>query len=575
MSEQTNRLDYHPPPPKVRWSIGDWVWFIAKNIIGWALMLSAGPIGVLLPGPGGLPLFLIGFGLITFPRKRHMTARVIRGMPVSRESTAYRWFVGVFSILAPAALLSFLTRRWILLSEIREVTTDPAKIREYIWSWSILVAIVYLSCVILLWVFGLRGVDVINLGLRLVAKARRKVRPWLRRHGFDLLPPRRRRRLRRGTAEDHEPDHEILEIHERHQHRLRVVWHASKPWLRRIGGMAVTVLIFFWMFKPVTEHWDDVKGPLSRIDWLRFLLAAILFGAFLFIFRVVSWWRILSGLGHDIPLPPATRIWSTSELARYLPGSIWQVIGRVYLAKPYGVSAPVCSASQILELGVFLLANLIVAIACFLWLGTKINPSLRPLLYTCMAIVPVLVYLLHPNVFYAILNRILRKLGREEQTDRLKKRDLFGLGAWMIVGLLWQSAAIYFLLSEPLGLWPSKWWVVAGAYCLAWSAGFLAFWAPGGLGVREAIFVVALEIALPEKVLSQWQDPEARRVFLAFLGVLLRLWATTGELMLAGLAYAWDYRGAMNQPDAPGRVREPSRIASAPAEPVASVGQSA
>src|SRR5688572_9386289 len=145
MAEPIHRPDHHPPTPPVRWSVGDWVWFVAKNIIGWALVLSAGPIGMLLPGPGGLPLFLIGFALVSLPGKRHATARIIRGRPVSRDSTAYRWFVGVFSILAPAAVLSFLTRRWILLSEIREVTNDPTKIREFIWSWSILVAIVYLD----------------------------------------------------------------------------------------------------------------------------------------------------------------------------------------------------------------------------------------------------------------------------------------------------------------------------------------------------------------------------------------------------------------------------------------------
>ena len=41
--------------------------------------------------------------------------------------------------------------------------------------------------------------------------------------------------------------------------------------------------------------------------------------------------------------------------------------------------------------------------------------------------------------------------------------------------------------------------------------------------------------------------------FLAFLSVLLRLWATAGELLLTGVAYVFDYRGAMNRPDAPGR----------------------
>ena len=47
--------------------------------------------------------------------------------------------------------------------------------------------------------------------------------------------------------------------------------------------------------------------------------------------------------------------------AEYVPGVIWQVAGRAYLAKPYGVSKTVCAfaASQILELTIFLLANIL------------------------------------------------------------------------------------------------------------------------------------------------------------------------------------------------------------------------
>src|SRR2546423_11001252 len=59
-----------------RWGIKDWVWFLVNNIIGWVLILLAWPVGLALPGPGGLPMFLIGFALITFPGKRHLTARV-------------------------------------------------------------------------------------------------------------------------------------------------------------------------------------------------------------------------------------------------------------------------------------------------------------------------------------------------------------------------------------------------------------------------------------------------------------------------------------------------------------------
>src|SRR3712207_1367483 len=70
-----------------------WGWFVLKNILGWVLILGAFPLGALIPGPGGIPLFLIGFGLITFPGKRHFTARLMRGIPVTRDSRLFAFAI--------------------------------------------------------------------------------------------------------------------------------------------------------------------------------------------------------------------------------------------------------------------------------------------------------------------------------------------------------------------------------------------------------------------------------------------------------------------------------------------------
>jgi hypothetical protein len=43
--------------------------------------------------------------------------------------------------------------------------------------------------------------------------------------------------------------------------------------------------------------------------------------------------------------------------------------------------------------------------------------------------------------------------------------------------------------------------------------------------------------------------------------------------MLASLAYAWDYRGAMNKADAPGRVTPQAEVANMPPSRVASMSE--
>ena len=67
------------------------------------------------------------------------------------------------------------------------------------------------------------------------------------------------------------------------------------------------------------------------MSWSRVALASVMFSMFLFVFRALAWRRILIGFGHRLPIPAATRIWATSEMARYLPGVIWQVVGRAGL----------------------------------------------------------------------------------------------------------------------------------------------------------------------------------------------------------------------------------------------------
>src|SRR3954469_22335610 len=92
------------------------------------------------------------------------------------------------------------------------------------------------------------------------------------------------------------------------------------PWLKRALGVVITLAIFAWMLKPVVREWDQVGERVKSINWGLFAVASLMFAGFLFVFRVTSWRTILAVFDYRLPVAPATRIWSTSELARYLPG---------------------------------------------------------------------------------------------------------------------------------------------------------------------------------------------------------------------------------------------------------------
>src|SRR5438105_8016181 len=206
-------IDYRGPGGYRRPSLfANWFWFITKNVVGWLLILTAMLMGPLVPGPGGLPLFLIGFGLITFPGKRRITARVLSGAPINPNTWAYRRGVAVVAVLLPAVVLVYLAYERLLPFRY---STKAA------WVYGA----VYVVAAGLLWATGPRWGAPLNWLLRLVPRIRRKIRPWLRRRGIDLLPPRRRRRpIGPGGLITREPDLEILAIHRRHRDRFVRFW---------------------------------------------------------------------------------------------------------------------------------------------------------------------------------------------------------------------------------------------------------------------------------------------------------------------------------------------------------------
>src|SRR4051812_39594940 len=69
----------------------DYFWFVEKTFLGWFLILRAWPVGLLIPGPGGIPIFLVGFALVPFPGKRPLPARALRGKVLDLTARRYTW----------------------------------------------------------------------------------------------------------------------------------------------------------------------------------------------------------------------------------------------------------------------------------------------------------------------------------------------------------------------------------------------------------------------------------------------------------------------------------------------------
>lgn len=241
-----------------------------------------------------------------------------------------------------------------------------------------------------------------------------------------------------------------------------VVERATTRRVRAIGQVLLLVTIVFVALR-ARSLWHGSHIELGRVDWLAlvgsFLLAAAGTAA-----GGLIWLAILESLGVRTQLRWAWFFFQ-AQLGKYIPGSVWQYAGRAAVARTNGIPVRQVGISLPVEfvasgvaggsIAAFLLgwwgAAVVGAVAAFLVAGERLARGVRPAVRATVV----------ATVLY--------------------------LPVWLLLGgSFWLCArGLLAVPDQDLALY-------IGAFAVAWLAGLVAIYAPGGLGVREAVLVALL-----------------------------------------------------------------------------------
>jgi hypothetical protein len=516
-------------------------WIILKNVVGWMLILLSLPVGIALPGPGGLPMFLIGFALVAFPGKRKLTSHFLRGRPLRIEASIFTSLTTVVSLMVIAGLLWVIGERYRQL--IAYFNLDP---KESTPGFVLAVAGVCVLAAGVTFATMRLGLLFFNKFIRVIPRIRRLIRPYLRKWGIVLLPPPPKRTPSDTGLVPRREGLEILDFSPKSRERFSKWWLYGRPWLRRLISLGVTAVLLFFVIEPIVAGWRQAEPHLNRISPFQFVFATFMAVTFLVAFRVLSWWLVLAKLGHRLHGASVARVWITGELSRYVPGRNWQVVSRSFLTRLYNVMPTTCVSSHVVEVTLFVVANIAFAVLAAMILGLKRtdDASTRWWLIVGVSTMPLLLSLLHPRVFYSVTNRVLVAIGRQRLSAQVRGGTLVVLQVWMVLGLAFASLAMWLIASGPFHLSMEQWWLVGGVYSIAWLAGFAAFWAPAGIGVREWVFMFLLIAALPTEIRNQF-GPDSLYAIAAIMAIILRIWMTIAEIIVAIGAYLLDLDDAL------------------------------
>ena len=238
------------------------------------------------------------------------------------------------------------------------------------------------------------------------------------------------------------------------------------------AGVVVAVACVVFVGRRLAREWDAAEAAIRSATPGWIVLAVVLAAAAMTAIAL-GWWRVLAAL--DIRRRPGrvTAWYFAGEIGKYLPGTVWPIIGRGELARRGGVDGRTSYSSVALSLGLLYLAC--AAVACVVLPFALDDAGWAAL----VLLAPLGLVALHPRITGPVARRLRIPVPGWGASARLV---VTYVPAWLLVAsATWAVARAL----DSSAAWPE----VAFAATVSWLAGFLAVPVPGGVGVREAVFV--------------------------------------------------------------------------------------
>lgn len=296
-----------------------------------------------------------------------------------------------------------------------------------------------------------------------------------------------------------------------------------KKKLLHAAGVLLGLIIVAFMLRKLIANWQEIKPYLTDCRIPLFLMSVALYAA-AFLAIGWNWARVLHHMDQTLSVREYLHLHMGSVLAKYIPGGIWNIVGKAYLCSQKGVEKSTTMASIILEYVFQIISS---GLFFLFLLPLLLRDYFTPAMMALLAALVLAVCLLLPwGVSMGI--RIL---------GRVFKEDLSGvrMRAGYVYRILLRYAAVWLftgagLTVMTLSFMKIEFWQGAAlvlSYPVSWVTGFLSP-SPNGMGVREGMLQLLLGSSFAASPLL-------------LVVLTTRIWTILGEVLAVG-GYELYYR---------------------------------
>lgn len=260
--------------------------------------------------------------------------------------------------------------------------------------------------------------------------------------------------------------------------------------LWRSAQVVAGLVVMVFVTRYVLRNWGEVRQ--ANLTWD---LSAPVLGAgvgvvwLTFAALAEAWRRMVAGWGGRLGWWDGARIWLVSSMAKYVPGKVWALAGMAVMSERRGVPAWSAAASALILQALSLGTGAAVVAAS----GLAVAPRTIPGNAVLIALAVGSVVLSGMAVWPPLTRRMISAFAPGVDVTRVPHGATIVIGfavnlvAWIGYGTAFWLFARGTLPTLGLDLGTS-----IGAFTASYVAGVIAPFAPGGLGVREGVLVLAL-----------------------------------------------------------------------------------
>ncbi|MBL4772956.1 MAG: flippase-like domain-containing protein [Alcanivoracaceae bacterium] len=271
----------------------------------------------------------------------------------------------------------------------------------------------------------------------------------------------------------------------------------KKNKLITLTGYILGILSFYYIYVSIQNsdlNWARINQSINGVDYILLLFSLILYIIVMF-FGALLW----SGfIGHfsskkSFHLSELIIVHAKSNIGKYLPGNFMQFVGRNLLASKIGYSHTTIILATVFEIFYSIIVGVSIILLLYLagvgqmnidvWLNREQSSYSMQIVFF---IIIFLVLLLFKQRIVKIINKY--ELIYKIKTTIFKYFPLY-TSAYILLGFT--NIFIFMALTINPILY-SDYINFLFVYLISWLLGFIVPGPPGGLGVREAIYILLL-----------------------------------------------------------------------------------